>query len=823
MLGNYLAAAIRNLLRDRAYTLINLFGLALGFTAAILIALYVWDEYSYDRFFPDHARTYRLENIVVPPGRAPMRLTVSSSLDAASMKLAFPEIEAATRLRSTGARLFRPGDSDGVAPSGAYWVDPNFFQIFPMRALHGDLANALSNPDGLVLTRTLARSLFGREDVVGSPLRVGRDFAMRVTAVIEDLPSNSHLKCDVFLPGVASFSALTTSDAAQRRPGGLRSENVHTYVRLRAGANIADVRARLRAFVDSHVPGEMNGIRIADVYTFVLAPIANIHLGPRGVGDMKPSSDPRVVSAMIGIAVLILVVACGNFVSMMTARATRRAVEVGVRKTVGATRRQIMVQFMGESLFYAGLALVPALVAVELVLPAFNGFLLRQITFDPGTEPALAFGLCALVVGTGLAAGAYPALYLSRFRPNAVLKGTSLLPNASRVRQALVVFQFATLIGLLVATFTVQRQTQYAMEGRLRVPTDQIYIGSGEGDCPAAFAESVRGLAGVRAASCAADSSITFGHFTAMFSAPRGGKPVAARAAPVDYAFFELFDVRPIAGRLLSADRGQDDVLQKPDSTGVNPSVVINESAARALGFSSPAAAVGKFWSWQRLSKVNGETQRAAPASSEIVGVVPDFSIGSVRDVIEPTAYYVDPAFWRFLVLKLDGGSLQTSLKSVQDFYAQRASTGRFGGMFLDRYMNDLYSDIATQSEIFAMFSTVAMALAALGLLGLAIFTAERRTKEIGLRKVMGARRRDILAFLAWQFAQPVLWANLIAWPCAWVLLQRWLQGFAYHIELQWPIFVAAGLLALLIALATVSGHALLVARAKPVEALRYE
>ena len=824
MLGNYLSASIRNLLRDRAFTLINLFGLSLGFAAAILIGLYVRDEYGYDQIFAAHDRIYRVEEIVAAPGRSPMRLAVSASTDAVAMKLVFPEIEAATRLAFGAMPIFKEGDNTGVTPDFGYWVDPNFFEMFPVRAIHGSLANALRTPDTFVMTRTFARTVFGREDVVGKTVRMGRDNSlMRVAAVIEDLPSNTHLRGQVFLPGVATFSRLSQEDANLQRPGAVRSENVWTYVRLRPGADVERVRAGLRAYAEKHVPGEVSGFRIADAYTFLLSPLDGLHLQPSGIGDIKPPSDPRVVNAMIGIAVLILLVACGNFVSMMTARGTRRAVEVGVRKTVGATRRQIMVQFLGESLFYALLALIPALIAVALVLPAFNAFLQRNIELGYGSDPTLTCGLVALVVVAGLAAGAYPALYLSRFQPNAVLKGTSLLSNSSRVRQALVVFQFATLIGLLVATFTVNRQAQYAIADRLHLPAEQIFLSARPGVCEPAFMAAVRSVDGVHAAGCASDSSLTFGHFTAAFSASQGGKIVAARAAPVDYPYFDLFGVKPVAGRLLSADRGQDDLLAKGPSTTSNPAVVINESAARALGYASPADAIGKFRMWQRLGAANGQLKLLEPMSSEIVGVVPDFSIGSVRDPIEPTAYYIDPPFVNYLVLRLDGGAIQKALDSVRGLYAQRQTAIRFEGRFLSQYLNDLYADIKTQSTIFTAFAGVAMALAALGLLGLAIFTAERRTKEIGLRKVMGARRADILVFLGWQFAQPVLWANLIAWPCAWLLLQRWLQGFVYHVELQVVMFFVAGAVALAIALATVTGHALLVARAKPVEALRYE
>jgi putative ABC transport system permease protein len=822
MLRNYLAAALRNLLRNRAYTLINLFGLSLGFTAAILIALYARDELSHDRFIPEHDRIYLVGEIVEPPGRSPMRLAVSSTTDAEALKLAFPEIELATRLAPSDLRLYGKQDPNGTLLE-SYWADPNFFSMFPIRAVAGNLSDALSKPDALVLTRKAARQLLGREDVIGETLRVGQDSVMRVAAVVEDLPSNSHLDCEVFLPGIARFSALTAQDVAQREPGALRNESAYTYIQLRAGTNIDAVRSRLRAFTDSHIPGVVNGTPVSKAYAFTLTPLADLHFQPRSVGEIKPPADIRVLHALIAVAVLILAVACGNFISMMTARATRRAIEVGVRKAVGATRRQIMMQFMGECLFYSVLALLPAVAAVHLVLPAFNGFLQRDIVFDYLTDPRLALGLIGLAAFTGLAAGAYPAFYLSRFQPSAVLRGTTLLTHSSRVRHALVVLQFAILIALLVATLTVHRQIRYAIEERLRLPTEQIYLVNPAGGCPPALASAMSSLEHIKAASCVADSALGFSHFSVNFVSPQAGNTINARAAPIDYTFFDVFGLQPLAGRLLSAQYGQDDLLRRDNGAIDNPTLVINETAARALGYSSPAEAAGQFVRWQRIGVIDGRMQPLAPASSRIAGVIADFSIGSVRDAIEPTAYYVDPATFSRVVLRFRGGSAQEALESARSVWTQQQSSVRFGGMFLDQFVNNLYLDVVTQSAIFSLFSGVAVVLAALGLLGLAIFTAERRTKEIGLRKVMGARRRDILLFLGWQFTRPVLWANLIAWPCVYLVMHRWLEGFAYHTSMGLLTFVVAGGLALVIALITVAGHALLVARAKPIEALRYE
>jgi putative ABC transport system permease protein len=294
------------------------------------------------------------------------------------------------------------------------------------------------------------------------------------------------------------------------------------------------------------------------------------------------------------------------------------------------------------------------------------------------------------------------------------------------------------------------------------------------------------------------------------------------RSAPIDYGFLELFAVKPVAGRSFAPDRGEDDVLRADPKTELNPSLIINETAARTLGYASPQAAVNEYRRWSRVIVGGAGGRLSQLRSSQIIGVIPDFSVGSVRDAIEPTAYYVDPSGVEMTVLKLDGRAIPETMRAVKALW-EKTQDFPFDGSFLSQRVNELYADIQRQSTLFSVFSGVAVVIASLGLLGLAVFTAERRTREIGLRKVMGASRWDILRFLGWQFARPVLWANLIAWPLAYLCMHRWLEGFAYHVDLNPLAFLAASVLALFIAMATVSGHALLVARTKPVEALRYE
>ena len=397
-----------------------------------------------------------------------------------------------------------------------------------------------------------------------------------------------------------------------------------------------------------------------------------------------------------------------------------------------------------------------------------------------------------------------------------------LLPAGrwARLRHLLVTFQFATLIGLIVSTLTVERQTQYALEDRLHLRTDQIYLVNG--GCRQGFKEAVARLQGVRVTACASDSAIAWTRLGTTLATGNRAK-VVVRIAPVaDASFFRPFELVPLAGRLFAADRDEDNELRENVVSRANPSIVINETAARALGLAAPAAAVGHFATWSRMEVIDGTLRGWESLSSQIIGVVPDFSIRSVRDVIEPTVYYIDPSLADDLILELNGDAIGQTMRSVTKLWAKHSQESPLEGMFLSQYVNDLYADILRQGTLFYAFSAVAVVIAALGLLGLAVFTAERRTREIGLRKAMGASRWDILRFLGWEFARPVLWANVIAWPVAYVLMRRWLAGFAYHVDMSPLVFVTASTLALLIAVSMVAGHAFLVARSKPAQALRH-
>jgi putative ABC transport system permease protein len=491
----------------------------------------------------------------------------------------------------------------------------------------------------------------------------------------------------------------------------------------------------------------------------------------------------------------------------------RRAVEVGIRKVSGATRRQLAVQFLGESALYVATGLLLASIAVVLLLPAFNAALQRNsIAFSFWQQPGFAASVAGIGLCISLLAGLYPALVLPSFMPAMVLKsGPTHSVGSIVVRRTLVVFQFAILIGLVLFTLVVYRQSSFAFEQRLRLNSDQVLLI--RTSCAAAFKDEVSRLPGVNAVTCSSADALNY-EWTGWYLKRSDGNSLLVDLAPVDPGFFNFYGLRPLAGRLF-------------DSTSDSPStrrLILNETAVRQLGFKSAQDAAGKTVRCQDFPEFDCSSQLSWPGGQgEITGVVPDFAVDAVHDSVHPVTYIFFPREFQFLSVKLSGAQTPETLRSIDRLWKEFGEPEAVVRTFLDQRIQEIYLDITRQSQFFTAFSGVAVFIACLGLFGLSAFAAETRTKEIGIRKSMGATRRDILGLLLWQFTKPVLLGNLIAWPTAFYFMRRWLQGFAYHIDLAPWMFLAASGMALIIALATVIGHALLVALAQPVTALRYE
>jgi putative ABC transport system permease protein len=823
MFRNYLAAALRNLVRNRLYAGVTILGLAVAFASAILIGLYLRHELTYDRFIPGHERVFLLSQREAPRGKGPYTLDYTSASFARDLKAEFPQIQYAARLAATAfPPTIRRGDVS-FAERSFGWADPDFFKVLPFPALAGDPAHALEAPDGLVLSRSAARKYFGQDAPIGRQLLLDGE-PMRVLAVIQDLPSNSHLAIDVFASALAPRSMIR-----QVEKGGYDTNSNLTYFRLRPGASAAEIDAALPGFVNRKLLPILKAInpdQPFDAYTLRLKPLTSIHTDPADNGDPKPGADVRVLAGIGVIGVLIVVVAAINFVTLMTARASRRAVEVGVRKALGASRRDLVLQFMGESLIYVAVALVLAVALAELLLPAVNAALQRKIAFDYLTDVPLIAATLGVALATGLLAGFYPAMVLSSFRPAAVLKGgpAATAGGGAMVRQALVVAQFAVLVTLILSAGTIFRQTVFALRDATHLKKEGVIM-LFAAPCTDALRDAIRAVPGVEAAGCASPGALELGHSAEMVQA--NGRREMLGYSPVDFGFFETYGVAPVAGRLFDQRRPGDDGAQLGDNP---PPVVLNEAAARALGYRSPQAAVGKPFAWQyvpQLAMNNLDMKFPGYRTSEIIGVVPDVSFGSVRQRVAPGFYYVGPKTDVLnavtLNVKVDRRRMASTLQAIAKVWTRVSHGQPIQEYSADQFLLRLYIDNVIQGGFIAVCALIAVSIACLGLFALSAFTSERRTKEIGVRKAMGASSADILKLLLWQFTKPVIWANLIAWPAAFFVLRWWLAGFAYHVDLAPWTFAAAGAGALVIAWATVFVHALHVARAKPVGALRYE
>jgi len=797
MLRSYFAAAFRNLSRSKLYAGISIFGLALGLCAALLAALIVRNQMTYDRFVLGYDRTYLITSILVPNGRPRDVQALANAHVAMFLKLRVREIEVAARITSYKVEL---GHGDIRAKEQIYWADADLFKALPLPVYAGNLGSALARPDGLVLTRSSARKYFGRDDPIGETLEVDGANIMTVTAVIEDLPMHSTtLESGIFLSALASFSKLPPQIADFKpNPSGAFSLGGRLYVRLAPHASIESVRRILPQFFDIMVLRGPPGLK------FFMEPVRidRVNLIP----EINPGIQARLrITGIIGA--LILLIACINFVNLTTARASRRAIEMTIRKVSGASRGQLIAQALGEAALYVGSAMLLAMMLTELLLPPMNAFLETGATFKYWREPRLMVGIIAGAASLTVLAGLYPAFILSAFRPIDVLKGTAQHSASHHfTRQALVILQFTILITLIVAAAIAFQQRIYATSNALRVKTDQhLIIELHDARCSATLQRQIAALPGVLGSACTSDmllSEASFGNYRL-----KDGTFLAITIVNIGPGLLELFDLKPLAGRFL--DDARDGSARQDDRQGTGR-VVINETAMRRLGFATPAAALGP-------------AGFRAGGDLDIVGVVRDFTLRSIEQPIGAVAYSYAPGRMNTIDVKLSGRSIPEALAGIDRITQQWVSREPIKRFFLDDHIQSLYLAMLREAKTFAILSGVAVFLACLGLIGLSAAATERRTKEIGIRKVMGAETSDVVRLMVWQFTQPVLWAGVIAVPLSAYLMKRWLEGFAYHTSLTpWP-FLGAALGALAIAVLTVSTHCYIVARAKPVASLRYE
>ena len=831
MLRNYITVAIRNLVNNKLYSAINIGGLAVGLAACLLILLFVREELSYDRWLPNADRIAVVESTFYIPGREKIAFAAAPGPIKDPLEKEFSsDIEKVVRVFEDELPV-RAGERQALGKIG--FADPGFFQVFDLPMVAGERESALKNNSSIVLSQTMAKQFFGDQPAVGKTITVGDKLVFTVVGVFADLPKNSSLV----------FHSIALLDLSRYKDKPWIAErwtsvNTGVFVLFRTPEAKERVAADMTAFINRNVKFEIPGIlELPSLFLqFEFMPVLDIHLHATKPGYEDGAAAPGSVTAVLafsGIALLILIIACINFVNLATARAMKRAREVAMRKVVGATRSQLIRQHLGEAIFTALVALVVAIALVELSLPAFNSLIGKDLSLDFIGDPMLIVMVLGLVAVVGAIGGLYPAFYLSRFRPAEVLKANqSSAGGSSRLRTGLVVFQFAISIALIVCTATIYGQTVYARTFDLGYQHDNRLVLKGLGDMPspkagATLKSEIGKLPGVKSVALSSDGPPLENNNNSLFyptSTPSSDRYIV-ETLNVDVDFFKTYGVKPLAGRLFSADHASDyspeQGVKRDHPT--DQSIVINQAFAAKLGAKRPQDVIGKVM-WDAAPE--GEIM----TRTTIVGVVPDLYLRSVRIAVTPLAYYVSKPESGFnrLSIAVQPGRMAETLRSVQDVWGRLAPAVPIRTGFVDESLASLYDADAQRGKIFAGFAVFAVLIACLGLFGLASFSAERRTKEIGMRKVLGASVLDIVRLLVWQFSRPVLIANLIAWPVSFYLMRKWLSGFRYAISLTDPrflvgIFGGAALLALAIAWVTIAGHAYKVARSNPGRALRVE
>lgn len=798
MLRNYLTIALRSLRKRLGYSLINVAGLGMGLACCVLILLFVRDEFSYDRFHEDADRVYRVTFDAQPPNAPVDRFAMASRPVGRVLRAEYPEIEAVVRMSSWNPVVRHEGQY--FYDDDFFFAEPAFFDVFSFPLVDGDPETALRAPNTLVLTEAMAEKYFGGVDRArGQSITLNDTLQFTVTGVLADFPSNSHFDTD-FLVSYETLRAMQPAGDNDWLDLG-----TYTYLRLEEGASAAALAGKIEDLVTRHWGETLRQINFG--VTLGLQPLPEIYMHSDRLAEIGPTGDLGYVYVFSAIAFFVLLLACINFMNLSTARSMERAKEVGVRKAVGAERGMLIRQFLSESVVLCGLALAIALVLIAAALPFFNELAGKDMTFATLMQPGYLAGLVGLTVAVGLLAGSYPAFVLSGFSTASVLRGTFATSSRGGVlRKALVAFQFAVSVALIACTLVVAHQLRYMNGQDLGFDREQVLVVDAQGlpdrmmtqQYETAKAEFAR-LPAVQQASA---TNVVPGRgswvliYTAEGLADEDSRRAQVVAADDDYT--RTYGLELVAGRALS----------DAYATDVQEAALINEMAVDNIGWTSPEEAIGK-------------TITVGSTTREVVGVIADYHHNSLKQAIEPMLLMSVPQSYNYFSLRVSTDDLPATLQAVEATWQRLFPGHTFDSFFLDEDFATQYEAERRLTKLFATFSGLAILIACLGLLGLAAFTAQQRTKEIGVRKALGASIAQIVALLSKEFTALVLVGFVVATPVAYLAMNRWLDGFAYRAGLPWWIFGLSGGLTLAVAWLTVSYQSIKAARLDPTKALR--
>ncbi|GEO09210.1 ABC transporter permease [Segetibacter aerophilus] len=805
MLKNYLKTAIRNLLRYKGFTVINIASLAIGITGCLVIGLFVWDELQYDKFIKGGENIYRVYNVGTS-NDVTRNLANTPPMYATHLKQNYPEVEGAMRILMTGSRmLLETGDKSNYEEKGMV-AEENFFSFFPLKFLKGDINTALKNPTDVVITEDIAQRYFGSVDIIDKPLYIDKD-TFQVKGVVAQLPKQFHLDFNYLLPLAA---AHLPKDRMERWSW----QQFYTYVKVKPGTQIQQLDSKFKKAVNEVRASVKN-----DDFSFIpyLQSLKDIHLKSSDfVYDNAIRGNETYVKGLTIIALFVLAIACFNFINLATARSFRRAKEIGVRKVVGAERGQLVWQFTSETILLSIFSILIAVIAALFLVPAINQFTEKNISFNPITNPLLGLLLLAAGVVIGVLAGIYPALILSGFEPVKVLKGMKPTGDSSNhtgwLRQGLVIVQFALSALLIVSTTIVYKQIKYLHNKNLGFDKDQVLAFPVRGDFQSKLQPFLNEL---KQSPNILSATSGYGLPGEQFAGDgvvvpsKSDKELSTSLFIGDFDYVKTLGLKIIAGRDFSKDM----------ATDAEEGFIVNETAVREFGFGTPQKALGQRIEWNKWIPDSLHPVKRG----RVIGVIKDFHYKSLHEKVAPAVLQIYSPILSKVAVKVRQADLQNTLAHIEKVWTKFATGYPLDYKFLDDNFGEMYKAEDKLSSLLWIFTVMAIVVGCMGLFGLAAFSAEQRTKEIGIRKVLGASVISIVTMLSKNFLKPVLIASLIAFPIAWWMMNKWLEDFPYRVNISWWIFGIAAIAALVIALITVSFQTIKAAVTNPVKSLRAE
>ncbi len=807
MFKNYFKIAFRSLWKSKGFSAINIIGLAVGLATCLLIMFYVLDELGYDKYNENADRIYRVDGDI-QFGGTHFVLAVASDPMGPTLKKDYPQVEKMVRFRGNGGFRVKKGN-ENVREDKVIYADSTLFDVFTLPMIEGDPKTALVEPNAIVITEKIARKYFNRTDVVGQNLIINDTSNFKITGVIKDIPVQSHFNFDFF---------VALSRSTESRQGNWLSNNFNTYILLQKGTDPAFIESRFPEVIRKYMGPQVQQALHASLddlskngghVRYSLTPLTKIHLYSDKVAELGVNSSIEYVYIFSAIAVFILLIACVNFMNLSTARSSGRAKEVGIRKVLGSLRSNLITQFLTESTLISFISLLLALLIAWLMLPYFNQLSGKEISMHLLSQPLVLPGLLLLILAVGLMAGSYPAFYLSAFKPIQVLKGKIASGfKGSWLRSGLVVFQFWISIILIIGTVVIYKQLNYIQNKKLGFNRDHVLIIQNcypLGKQAKAFEEDILKLPGV-------ESATMTGYLpTSRYRSDNGffqdasldqKSAMSIQTWSIDENYIPTLGMEMIKGRNFS-----------PQFITDSSAVIINEAAAKLMNINDPINV--------KIYTLTDLKSRAVKAYT-IVGVVKDFNFNSLRQQVTPMGLFLQEEKGD-IAFRINTKNIPGLISQVESKWKTMASNQPFAYSFMDDDFNAIYNSEQRMGKISVSFSVLAILIACLGLFGLAAYAAEQRIKEIGIRKVLGATVSNIVSMLSKDFLKLVIISAIIAFPIAWWMMNKWLQDFAYRINISWWVFALAGIIAMAVALVTVCFQAIKAALMNPVKSLRTE